>query len=77
MEIEQKKKLIKYLTESYQTAQITGESANHLEIDYNGKNFTFSMEISGKQYFLTRNQLADKPDGVGDELAGKIMTWVK
>ena len=76
METEQKKKLIKYLVESYENAKTTGETASHLGIDYNGKNLTFSMEIDGKPYILPRNQLADT-DGIGDELAGKIKSWAK
>lgn len=66
-----KKKLIEHLVAAYNS----GEKAAHLNIVYSAINKTFSMEIDGKQYSLTANQLADRPDGVGDELAGKIKSW--
>jgi hypothetical protein len=77
VETEQNKYLIKYLKELYEDSKINRKSASNLGIDYSGGNFTFSIDISGEQYFLTRNKLADKPDGVGDELAGEIVTWAK
>ena len=71
MDFEEKKKLVKHLGESYNS----GEKAAHLGIVYSAINKTFSMEIDGKQYSLMANQLADLPDGVGDELADKIKSW--
>lgn len=77
METELKRKLIKYLVESYQVAQTTNKNASQLGINYNKINFTFSIEIENEQYLLTRNQLSDTPDGVGDEMFKKIQSWVK
>lgn len=71
MDQEEKKKLINHLVESYNS----GEKAAHLDIVYSAIDKTFSMEIDGKQYSLTANKLADRPDGVDDELAGKIKSW--
>ncbi|MBI5620266.1 hypothetical protein HY949_00630 [Candidatus Gottesmanbacteria bacterium] len=66
-----KQKIIEHLVAAYKS----GEKAAHLEIAYSVLNKTFSMEIDGKQYSLTANQLADRPDGVGDELVEKIKSW--
>jgi len=63
--------LIKHLVDSYNS----GEKATHLDIVYSILNKTFSMEIDGKQYSLTANQLADTPDGIGDKLADEIRAW--
>lgn len=68
-----KQKIIGHLVAAYKS----GEKAAQLEIVYTGINKTFSMEIDGKQYSLTANQLADLPDGVGDELAEKIKSWAR
>lgn len=73
MEQEEKKKLINHLVESYNS----GEKAAHLDIVYSAIDKTFSMEIDGKQHLLTANQLADLPDGVGDELADRIKSWAR
>ena len=71
MEQGEKSNLIKHLVDSYNSS----EKAAHLDIVYSAIDKTFSMEIDGKQHLLTVNQLADLPDGVGDELAGKIKSW--
>lgn len=73
MEQEEKIKLINHLVESYNS----GEKAMHLGIVYSALNKAFSMDIDGKQYPLTANQLSDLPDGVGDELAEKIKSWAR
>jgi len=73
MEQEKKNKLIKHLLVSYKS----GKNAWHFDIGYSAINKTFSMEIDGKQYLLTANQLADLPDGVGDELVDKIKVWAR
>lgn len=66
-----KQRIIEHLVSSYNS----GEKAVRLGVVYTAINKTFSMEIDGKQYSITANQLADLPDGVGDELADKIRTW--
>lgn len=71
MEQEEKTRLIRRLVELYNS----DEKAARLGITYSTINKTFSIEIKGKQYSLTANQLADLPDGVGDELAEKIKSW--
>ena len=71
MEQEEKVKLIKHLVDSYDS----GKKAARLGIVYSAINKTFSMEINDEQYLLTANELADLPDGVGDELANKIKSW--
>lgn len=70
-----KKELINKLVEIYKQAQISGESAMHLDIVYTSINKMFSIEIDGNQYLLSSNDLSDLPDGVGDELANKIKLW--
>lgn len=73
MQQEEKVRLINHLVGSYES----GEKAARLDIGYSVLNKTFSMEIDGRQYSLTANQLADLPDGVGDEMSDKIKLWVK
>lgn len=73
MEQEEKIRLIKHLVEFYNS----GEKAARMGIVYSVLNKIFSMEIDGKQYSLTANQLADLPDGVGDKLTEKIKIWAK
>ena len=74
MIMETKENLIQYLVEVYKNAQIKGEKSYQFDIDYNGRNFTFSIEISNKQHLLTLKDLADD---IGDEMATKIKNWVK
>ncbi|MCR4306775.1 MAG: hypothetical protein NUV42_02280 [Candidatus Yonathbacteria bacterium] len=73
MEQKEKTRLIRHLVESYNS----GERAARLGIVYLVINKTFSIEIEDKQYPLTANQLADLPDGIGDEFAGEIKSWAQ
>lgn len=66
-----KQKIIEYLLTSYNS----GEKATRLGIAYSVINKTFFIEMGRVQQSLTLNELADSPDGIGDDLANKIKSW--
>lgn len=37
---------------------------------------TVFIKINSEEYSITRQALADKPDGIGSKLADKIWNWI-
>ena len=72
-----KEELIKHVEELYEAHKSDSKIAGELGVMYKVKNLTFYIDIDDTQYTLTRNDLSDLPDGVGDEKAFQISHWAQ
>lgn len=68
--------LIKIIVERYEESKEKDENPSSVHYGITRKKKKIVVDIDGEAYFLTRQELADKPDGVGDELANKIWGWI-
>ncbi|MEK7089061.1 MAG: hypothetical protein AAB913_02945 [Patescibacteria group bacterium] len=67
--------LIKEIKKRYNEALEKNHKSYSLGL-YKDKGLIF-IEINNVEYSITRQILADKPSGVGDELANKIWNWIQ
>jgi hypothetical protein len=70
-----KKETIKKLVEIYEEAIKTGEKGLKAGVNYDFNLGILDFKSDGKDYKVSKYDLSDKPDGVGDEMANKIITW--
>ena len=69
-----KKEIVDKIVRRYNESQKKGDSSARYSITR--KERVIFIEIDGEEYSIARQDLSDNPDGVGDNLANAIWTWI-
>lgn len=69
------KDIIKEIVKRYNEA--LNNNSKSFDYGVTKKERTIFIEIDKSEYSVTRQALSDKPDGVGDDMANKILNWIQ
>ena len=70
-----KKEVLEEIKKRYDEA--LGKNTKSFDCGISKEGQVISIEINKKEYSVTRQSLADKPEGFGDRLGNEIWHWIQ
>ncbi len=72
-----KKEKIAHIVKMHADGTKMGKTGHEMGLNYFFNRDAFYFDIEDERFWISQNELADLPDGVGDKLADEIKRWAQ